>query len=167
MASGLVAVLGGFLLVDAAARGSWDVLWSAVGPVAAVVWALWLLTARPAVRLDDDALTVVNPLRTTRVPWAAVADVRLRWQIVVQTEDGRSVTCRGGPSIRGSRPVRRGELSVPHEPEELRTIRSRWRERRTVRPADRTVHRAWDRPAVGTGAAVVALLLVSVVALAV
>ncbi|WP_161972662.1 PH domain-containing protein [Curtobacterium sp. HSID17257] len=166
MASGLVAVLGLFLLVDAAARSSWDVVWSAVGPVTALVWALWLLTVRPAVRLDDDALTVVNPLRTTRVPWAAVADVRLRWQIVVQTADGRSVTCRGGPSIRGSRPARRGELSVPHEPEELRAIRSRWRARRTALPEDREVHRTWDRLAVGTGAAVVVLLVVSAVAFA-
>ncbi len=164
MASGLVAVLGCFLLVDAVARGSWEVVWSAIGPVAAVVWALWLLTVRPVVRLDDDALTVVNPLRTTRIPWAAVADVRLRWQIVVQTVDGRAVTCRGGPSIRGSRPGRRGELSVPYEPEELRTIRHRWRSRRASNPGDTAVRRAWDRPAVVSGAVVAALLVVSAVA---
>ncbi|QCR42833.1 hypothetical protein C1N91_04005 [Curtobacterium sp. SGAir0471] len=166
MASGLVAVLGLFLLVDAAARGSWDVVWSAVGPVVAVVWVLWLLTVRPVVRLDDDALTVVNPLRTTRIPWAAVADVRLRWQIVVQTAEGNTVTCRGGPSIRGSRPGRRGELSVPHEPEELRTIRRRWHSRRASSPADIAVRREWDRPAVVAGAAAAVLLVVSVVALA-
>lgn len=167
MASGLVVVLGVFLLADAAVRGSWDVVWVAVGPVAAIVWALWLLTVRPSVRLDDDALTVVNPMRTTRVPWAAVTDVRLRWQIVVQTADGRSVTCRGGPSIRGSRPVRRGQLSVPQEPEELRKIRQRWRARRAAGAPDSDVRRGWDRPAVETGAAVAVLLLVSVGALAV
>ncbi|MDB6427617.1 PH domain-containing protein [Curtobacterium sp. 20TX0008] len=167
MASGLVVVLGVFLLADAAVRGSWDVVWVAVGPVAAIVWALWLLTVRPSVRLDDDALTVVNPMRTTRVPWAAVTDVRLRWQIVVQTADGRSVTCRGGPSIRGSRPVRRGQLSVPQEPEELRTIRQRWRARRAAAAPDSDVRRGWDRPAVVTGAAVAVLLLVSAGALAV
>ena len=167
MASGLVVVLGVFLLVDAGARGSWDVFWATAGPVTAIVWALWVLTVRPAVRLDDDALTVVNPLRTTRVPWVAVTDVRLRWQIVVQTADGRSVTCRGGPSIRGSRPLSRGELSAAHEPVELRTIRQRWRARRAAGAPDGDVRRGWDRLAVVTGGAVAVLLAVSVVALAV
>jgi len=166
VASGLVAVLGVFLLVDAAVRGSWDVLWSAAGPVAAVVWALWLLTVRPAVRLDDDAVTVVNPLRVTRVPWSVVTDVRLRWQIVIETTEGRTVTCWGGPSVRRPRPVRRGELSVPDEPEELRAIRSRWRGRRARSTGDAALHRGWDRAAVVSGAVVAALLVVSAVAIA-
>ena len=107
VASGLVAVLGLFLLGDAAFRGSWDVVLRAAGPIAVLVWALWVLTYRPCIVIDERAVTVVNPLRRTVVPWQAVADVRLRWQIVIETVAGRKVQCWGGPSLPRPKPARR------------------------------------------------------------
>jgi len=163
VASGLVAFLGAFLLVDAAFRGSWVVFWVALGPIASVVWALWLLTFRPAILVDDHAVTVLNPLRTTRIPWSAVAAVRLRWQVLVETGDGRIVRCWGGPVVQRPRPVRRGTLSVPQDAAALPAITDRWRERRGVRPADGTVVRGWDRPAAVSGILVGTLLVVTAV----
>ncbi len=147
MASGFVVLLGGFLLVDAAVRGSWDVALRTLGPTVAFAWVLWVLTARPHLRLDDEALTVVNPLRVARLPWGAVADVRQRWQVEVDTTDGRTVRCVGGPALRSA------GVSV---------VVDRWSERRGVAAGEPS--RGWDRPAVVAG--VVALLLLVVALLA-
>ncbi|QQD76944.1 PH domain-containing protein [Curtobacterium sp. YC1] len=164
MAAGLVAVLGVFLLGDAAVRGSWDVVLRAVGPVAVLVWGLWVLTYRPCIRLDDHAVTVVNPLRRTVVPWHAVADVRLRWQIVVETVGGRTVQCWGGPSLPRPKPARRGERAVLRQPDEMVVLLDRWSERRDDATGGDVV-RGWDRPAVLVGAGALALLAVSLLSL--
>ncbi|QKS17213.1 PH domain-containing protein [Curtobacterium sp. Csp2] len=159
MASGLVALLGLFLLGDAAVRGSWDVVLTALGPLAVLVWALWVLTYRPSIRLDDDALTVVNPLRETRVPWGAVADVRLRWQIVVETTEGRRIPCWGGPSAPRPATTRRG---TQQQPAQMSVLLDRWAERRAAATAGGgAVQRGWDRPALVTGAVAALLLAVS------
>ena len=163
MASGLVALLGLFLLVDAAVRGSWDVVLTALGSITALVWVLWVLTFRPHMRLDDDALTVVNPLRAVRIPWGAVADVRLRWQIVVETTDGRKVQCWGGPSLPRPKSARRGEHPTLPQPAELTVLLDRWAERRGASDAG-AVRRGWDRPALIAGLAALVLLAVSLLA---
>ena len=86
MSSGLVVALGLALLVDAAVRGRWDVVLQALGPIAVVVWAVWVLMVRPTVVVQPDRLTVTNPLRVVELPWGAVADVRMRYQIVVEAD---------------------------------------------------------------------------------
>ncbi|OIH96799.1 MULTISPECIES: PH domain-containing protein [unclassified Curtobacterium] len=162
MAAGLVAVLGAFLLVDAGVRGSWDVVLRALGPIVVLVWVLWVLTYRPHIRIDDAAVTVVNPLRRTVVPWSAVADVRLRWQIVVETTSGRRVQCWGGPSLPRPKPAKRGERAVLRQPDEMTVLLDRWSERRDAAGGD--VVRGWDRPALVAGAVALALLVVSLLA---
>ncbi|TCL78001.1 MULTISPECIES: PH domain-containing protein [unclassified Curtobacterium] len=164
MAAGLVAVLGLFLLVDAAVRGSWIVVLDAVGPIAVLVWVLWVLTYRPCIRIDDTAVTVVNPLRRTVVPWHAVADVKLRWQIVIETVAGRRVQCWGGPSLPRPKPARRGERAVLRQPDEMTVLLDRWAEQRAV-AGDGDAVRGWDRPAVIVGAVALALLAVSLLSL--
>ncbi|MGN7190118.1 PH domain-containing protein [Curtobacterium sp. MCBA15_004] len=162
MASGLVVVLGVLLLADAAARGSWDVVLVALGPVAAAVWVTWVATVRPCIRFDDDAVTVVNPLRTTRVPWPAVRAVRQRWQVLVDTVDGRTVTCRGGPALPRRRPGAGGPADAPA----VRPLLDRFAERRRVAGSagpDAPVETTWDRVPVVLGAVVGVLLVVSIV----
>ena len=164
MASGLVAVLGLFLLGDAAFRGSWDVVLRAAGPIAVLVWALWVLTYRPCIVIDERAVTVVNPLRRTVVPWQAVADVRLRWQIVIETVAGRKVQCWGGPSLPRPKPARRGERAVLRQPDEMTVLLDRWSEHRDGTGAGDAV-RGWDLPALAVGAAALALLAASLLSL--
>ncbi|SFF38442.1 PH domain-containing protein [Curtobacterium sp. YR515] len=150
------------MLGDAAVRGSWDVVLHAVGPLAALVWVLWVLTFRPHVRITDHAITVVNPLRSTTVPWGAVEDVRMRWQIVLDLADGRRLTCWGGPSLPRPKPTRRGEPRVLRQPDEFVAVRDRWSERHGRTP-DAPVVRGWDVPAVASGIAVFALCVVAIV----
>jgi hypothetical protein len=147
VASGFVVLLGLFLLVDAAVRGSWDVVLRTLGPTVALAWVLWVLAARPHLRVDDEALTVVNPLRVTRLPWGAVSDVRQRWQIEVDSADGRTVRSLGGPGPRSA------GLSV---------VADRWQERRSVAGGPPT--RGWDRPAVVAGIVALVLLVVALLA---
>lgn len=49
--------------------------------VAAVAFAVgW----SPALVVDDDGLTLVNPLRSNRIPWPAVDDVSMGWLLEVR-----------------------------------------------------------------------------------
>jgi hypothetical protein len=41
----------------------------------------------PAVVVDDDGVTVVNPWTTVRIGWAAVRDVRMGWTLTITTDD--------------------------------------------------------------------------------
>ncbi len=54
--------------------------------VCVVVWAVFW---RPAVLVDDDAVTLRNPLRETRVPWSALEGVETRFALTLLTERGR------------------------------------------------------------------------------
>ncbi len=45
----------------------------------ALVVVAWL----PAIVVDDDAVTIVNPLRTVRLPWHAVTAVRMGWVLTI------------------------------------------------------------------------------------
>ncbi|ROP64659.1 PH domain-containing protein [Curtobacterium sp. ZW137] len=164
MSSGLVAFLGLALLVDAAVRGSWDVVLHAVGPIAVIVWGVWVLMVQPSVRVTADRLTVVNPLRVTVVPWGAVADVRLRYQIVVETTEPRKLTCWGGPTLPRPKPARRGERPVMPTSAELSVVLDAWALARDRGAADGEVVRAWDRTAVVSGVVAVLLLVLALVA---
>lgn len=144
-ASATIAVAGAgllaaFLLGDVFVRGG--VLQGLlIAPwVLLAVWVIYTLLYAPFVAIDESAIVVANPLRVTRVPWAAVTGVRLRWQIVVDTADGRSITAFGGPSP--GRPARVGRgawSSVRDEAERMPAA---------VREIDE-ITQAWDANAPG------------------
>ncbi|MGY4860018.1 PH domain-containing protein [Cryobacterium sp. AP23] len=97
--------LVGVLLADAVLRGRWDVAalsLPALGLVAGLAVEVFL---RPGIRLHHGGITVVNPLVTTEVPWADVADVTTRFQVSVETRDGRRIRCWGAPTAARTRPV--------------------------------------------------------------
>jgi hypothetical protein len=161
VSSGLAAFLGLALLVDAAVRGSWDVVLAAVGPVAVVLWGIWVLMVRPSVRVAPDALTVINPLRRTAVPWGRVEDVRMRYQIVVETDEPGRLTCWGGPTLPRPRPAPRGERPVMPTSGELTVVLDAWAVARDRGVGAGPVVRSWDRAAVLAGVVAVVLLAVS------
>ena len=74
-----LAGVGALVVADGAAEGRAVRLLQllALAGVAA------LLGWRPAVVVDDLAVTLVNPLRTVRVPWPAVEDVAMGWTLTV------------------------------------------------------------------------------------
>lgn len=145
-------ILGLFLLGDVFVRGG-VVQGLLVAPwVLLAVWLMYALLYAPFVATDDSAIVIANPLRVTRAPWSAVADVRLRWQVTVDTTDGRSVSAFGGPSpgrpARVSRAARATEADeasrAPAAVREVDEIRALWQENADQPQAD-TVTTTWNR----------------------
>jgi hypothetical protein len=150
---GLVAFVSVFLVVDAAMRGRWDVVAMSVGWVALALWLIWAVQVRPSIRVTPAALTVVNVLRVTRVPWPDVADITMRYQIAVATESGVRVRAWGGPALPRPRTSRDGAPSRPggREMDVLLDAHERWRDEPT---GERTT-RFWDVPVLIAGGACV------------
>lgn len=81
------------------------------GLVATAIWAaLW----HPHVVVDADGVTLVNPLRTIVVPWAAIVTVETRFAFALRTPSGR-YTAWAGPG-----PGRHQALSATNR--ELRAV---------------------------------------------
>lgn len=64
---------------------------------------VWVLCWRPAVVVDDDGVTIRNPLRGVRIGWAALDDVDFDWSLRLQAG---GVSCRAaaapGPASMGA-----------------------------------------------------------------
>lgn len=57
--------------------------------VAFVAFFTWAGLWRPAVRIDEDAVTIVNVLSTVTVPWPALISVETRYALTLVTPNGR------------------------------------------------------------------------------
>ena len=93
------------LLADALVRGRWDVALLSLPALGLVVCVAAEVFLRPGIRLHPDGVTVVNPLRTSEVPWSDVADVSTRFLVSVQTRSGRRISCWGAPAAARIRPT--------------------------------------------------------------
>lgn len=129
------------------------VLWSGVqnttvGLLRAAAWALvlgtagWVAFVRPMIQVDDDGVTLVNPLRTVVVPWAALIAVHTQFALTLRTPNGKyAAWAAPGPSryaVRESTSsdvravARKGEAvalgDLPGAPSGLaaRQVRTRW-----------------------------------------
>jgi hypothetical protein len=93
------AVLGVAVLFlgDSVVRGNWHVVSLAVAPIGLIVWAAWIFLYRPRISFDRDTIVVVNPGRILEIPWQRVSGVRQRFQILLELDDGSTVTCWGSP----------------------------------------------------------------------
>lgn len=85
------------LLGDAAFHGAWGTVLIDLAPVLLVMWAAWVLLFRPCIGFDGEQITVRNPLRIITVPWSRVASISQRFQVVLELDDGKRVTCWGSP----------------------------------------------------------------------
>ncbi|WP_435743686.1 PH domain-containing protein [Microbacterium sp. PMB16] len=153
-ASGPVAIVVGaglalFLLGDAVARAGWGQMLLLAPWVLLLLWVVYVNSFASSVRIDDDGVTVVNLLRRTTFGWSRVRAVDLRWQLVFSLDDGKDLSCYGGPAKAGviRLPSRSdGEERVPAGVRALEEIE----ERREAAPdtADAPIRRSWDRVAV-------------------
>jgi len=130
----LVVVVGGAVVAAGPAGGVGARLLGLVAATAAVAAVGW----RPAVVVDDEALTLVNPLRTVRLPWHVVQDVTMGWVLTV-TADGVRHRAWAVPGP--------GSMAAPYE--------RRWTDTGLERLAPAAVDRAGGAGlgAVGIGAA--------------
>lgn len=99
----LSAVVAIGLLIDVVVRGGWlQALLIAPWPLA-LVWFVYVFVYAPHVVADEHGVTVHNVLRITRVPWGAIADIVMRWQLEVRltaAAGGRTIQAWGVPARR-------------------------------------------------------------------
>lgn len=100
--------LVGVLLADALLRGRWDVAVLSLPALGLVVLAAVEVFLRPGLRVHPGGITVVNPLSTIEVPWPAIADVRTRFHVSIETRSGRRIGSWGAPAAPRIRPSAAG-----------------------------------------------------------
>lgn len=116
--------LVGVLQADAALRGRWDVVVLSRPALGLVAWVAIEVFLRPGIRLHPRGITVVNPMRTTEVPWADVAEVTTRYLVSVETRGGTRIRCWGGPTAARTRPVAAGRSSGTRETDSTGWLRA-------------------------------------------
>lgn len=104
---GLVAGLGLILTTLIAPEPSMTFLASIVLAMVLV----WVLVVRPCVKIHDEGLRVVNPLRTTDVSWPMITGVRTRWLLELSTH-ARTIKAWGVPADPGRPRYGRGALNM-------------------------------------------------------
>ena len=156
------ALLGiGVLYVgDSLVRGDAHVFLLALAPVGLIVWAAWLFLYRPRVSFDRERVVIVNPGRIITAPWQRVSAVRQRFQILLDLDDGTTVTCWGSPFP--EKPGRRrGEATVqivaPLEAARAQVV---------GRASEAPTERRWDLVPLGIGALLIVLCIAELVAAA-
>ena len=157
------AALALFLLGDTVVQGSWGQMLLVAPWVLLALWILYEISYVSFVRVDDEGAVVQNMLRRTSFGWGHVRDIDLRWQLEFSLDDGRTLTCWGGPAR--ARPPRpgRGDDNEPKIPAGLRAItdiRDRWA---AAAAADAPIRRSWDRTAVIALGVIVVWAIIAVV----
>ncbi len=130
-------------------------------PLAALgVWVLWVILYRPRIAFGAERVVVHNPGRVIDIPWARASAVRQKLQIVIELDDGSSVTCWGSP--------------FPDKPGRVRPTAATRRAADVAAPleaaraaagggaADRPVSRRWDTPALVIGGVLVVASILAI-----
>lgn len=101
----LIVIAAAVVVADFATRWGPVAGLRAFAWAALAVWALALGTVALSLHADERQVIVRNGLRRWRIPWSAVADIRMRHQVEFVLRDGRRVTALGGPDqVRPSLP---------------------------------------------------------------
>jgi len=144
---------------DAAVRGAWSVVAAWLPLTGFVVYLAWLVLYRSSLRVETYRLTVINLARVHTAPWARIMRVAHGPQILLELDDGTTLTCWGGPF-----PPRPGRESRGQEQSQVqRLLEARCD---GAAATDEPVRHRWDVPVLAVGAilavaAVVAPLMVS------
>ncbi len=86
--AGVLGLLSGLALAGPSLL-SGDPSWLLVSGVVLGLVLLWLFVVRPSVKLHDEGVRIVNPLRTVDVTWPMITDVRSRWTLELHAGDAK------------------------------------------------------------------------------
>jgi hypothetical protein len=111
--SGVLAALFAYLLIDAAVRAEWAIVLLSLPWMGAVLLVCWMLLIRPCLIVAPSTLTVVNVVRTHTIPWQEVAELHVRYQLVVELTDGTTIRAWGSPTVQPRRD-READASTTH-----------------------------------------------------
>lgn len=78
VATGVIALVLGLALLVPAVLSAQRV-WTMISVIVLVLVLVWLLVVRPCVKVHEDGLRIVNPLRTIDITWPMITEVRSRW----------------------------------------------------------------------------------------
>ncbi|MCY0905030.1 PH domain-containing protein [Arthrobacter sp. H14-L1] len=152
--------------------------------LAFVSWGTYVLSWRPCLRVGPDRLVVVNLLRDRVIPFRAVTDIRVTHSVVIKTKDAAFTSWgapgleRFGPKIGDGGGVARsavrgsGARSDTGSQAILTRAWSGWEQRQgddaetlsAAAPVMTPVRTTWSRPALISGALVLAGCLADVLA---
>lgn len=160
-----VTIFGVLLVGDTLVGFHWVAFFTWLFPSAFVVWVLWVLLYRPIILFDANHVVIINPLRIVDAPWAHVTAVRQRLQLMLDLDDGKTVTCWASPFP--DKPGRRRPSSYGVPGGVAQAARQDFaRPLESARVAAKTKHvdsrepdvpvvRRWDFPAIIVGAVLV------------
>lgn len=74
--------------------------WSVIASLVLGIVLLWLFVVRPCVKIHDEGILLVNPLRVVDLTWPAIQEVRSRWALELVAM-GRRYTAWGVPADPG------------------------------------------------------------------
>ncbi len=153
-----VAIFAALLVGDTLVGLHWVAFFTWLAPAALVVWLLWLLLYRPIILFDTTRVVTINPFRIIEAPWAHVTAVRQRLQIMLDLDDGKTVTCWASPfpekpgrrrpssfGTRGGEPSR-VDFARPLESMRIGALASA-----VDRKEQQPITRRWDWVAIGIG----------------
>ncbi|WOF24432.1 PH domain-containing protein [Microbacterium betulae] len=107
------------------------------------VWFVWVFLYAPHVTADRQGVRVRNPLRTTEIPWDAVREITLRWQVAFRLADGREIQAW---AVAAKRPNRRShDQPAERETEILRELREN-----ALPSVGGEARQSWDVPALAS-----------------
>lgn len=144
----VASLLALFLIGDAGVRASWFDAMLVAPWLLLVLWAIFVFFAAPTVTATTEGVTVRNMLRVTDIPWRAVAEVRMRWQVEVALRDGSTVPALGAAPRRLH--LRKGDGMGSDQVETLELFRER-----ADRMGPTEVASGWHRPTLIALAAIV------------
>lgn len=164
IAVGIAALVAGLALVVPALTSSYR-SWPLISGVVLALVLVWLSVVRPHVKLHDEGVRIVNPLRTIDLTWPMITGVRSRWTLEllsgsekftawgVPADSRRPRYGRGLLTLGASKTLRaqQAEAAAASRPKvEARTVAAEI-EARLVRDRDavdrrtpRLVQRVWD-----------------------
>ena len=80
IAVGIAALVAGLALAVPALLSSYR-SWPLISGVVLALVLVWLSVVRPHVKLHDEGVRIVNPLRTIDITWPMITGVRSRWSL--------------------------------------------------------------------------------------
>lgn len=86
IAAGVLGLLSGLALALPSLFSSHP-SWLVISSVTLGLVLLWLYVVRPCVKLHDEGVRIVNPLRTADVTWPMITEVRSRWTLELLVGD--------------------------------------------------------------------------------
>jgi hypothetical protein len=168
IAAGVLGLGGGLALALPSLLSSRP-SWPLISVVTLVLVLVWLYVVRPAVKLHDEGVRIVNPVSTVDITWPLITEVRSRWTLELvagektfgawgvpaatnRPRHGLSIFQLGAGKLLASE---KEENRPPRARAEARTVAAEIESRvaadrqRTDGQTPRIVQRSWDPAPVG------------------